>query len=378
MIFYFFITSSFWELTFKLLQISEELKSKVFCLISFLLLSFFPLCLLLFEKIKKVKQVRTALAVVVGFILCSYFSLVHITDNKIGSSDKVSSIILFGSKTSKYLPFNFLSEKEQLLLGGVVMSWLDQKFNGKFANEFLKSLEDTYDEMATDKSFHHLGSQLAYFYLDVLGLETDNLEILYYLPKKAKGEKQKIPVLLFFHGAFGNWKSYLWMWKKFADEHGFAIVSPTFGNGRWDLPQGRKNIKRTIAWIKKNNQLDLNNILIGGISNGGIGASLVINDYNDDLSTKGLILISPVLPDFVKSNAFVRNSKNMPLFIISGREDKRIAITKIEERVTFFRKEGLEVEFISMPDQDHYLILTKRDELVQNVGKWYLGNSQIK
>ena len=173
-----------------------------------------------------------------------------------------------------------------------------------------------YRNMLGSREFEDLGSVLGYTYLDLFMNQRPVGHFYEYVSSSAN-TTNRIPVILFVHGSFGGFRGYLWIWKQFADQNGYAIVAPTFGFGNWDLPGGVESIESARQYCLRHARMDGRRIILAGLSNGGRGALRAAAEHPD--AYQGLILMSPVMDDAViDSKAFAQAWERKPVLVLEG------------------------------------------------------------
>jgi len=143
----------------------------------------------------------------------------------------------FGSASpSKISPANIVPEIDQLnvLLGFLPFSEasIDRREAGRLRGVF----GGLYQAMQGDGAFSVGESALRDAYRSTIGFPLPAGHLYSYVPDNPGGGK--LPVVVFLHGEYGNLRATLWVWKRFADKHGYAIVAPTCGRGDWEGLKG--------------------------------------------------------------------------------------------------------------------------------------------
>jgi len=223
-----------------------------------------------------------------------------------------------------------------------------------------------YREMQQDSDFVAVGSVMGCAYADAFGFSFNDRHLFSYVPTHKPG--QKLPVILFLHGSFGNFKAYLWTWKQFADDHQIAIVAPTFGFGNWNNPGGTEAIDWAYAYCTNHSELDAGRIVLAGLSNGGIGVSQAV--CQNSARFRGLIYISAVLQnDVMSSPAFLQGCKGKSALVIHGDQDERIPLKYVEQPLAALAGNA-EVKTKYYPGEDHFLFFSRRAEVLADVFSW--------
>jgi poly(3-hydroxybutyrate) depolymerase len=123
---------------------------------------------------------------------------------------------------------NLLPEEGQLMAGFSIAPAMDSLLSSAQAADLKRVTRDVYAEMARDPEFRELGSAMGNTYEAMLFGRSQEGHC--YVPSSVPAGKPA-PVLIFFHGAGGNFKGYLWVLSKVAERTGFMIVAPTGGPG---------------------------------------------------------------------------------------------------------------------------------------------------
>ena len=262
---------------------------------------------------------------------------------------------------------NLVPEMDQLILASYVMPFLDSLMDEPNTQELRGQIRQVYGEMRQAPEFECLGSVLGQTYADLFLGQRPVGHFYEYIPRSAG--RQRLPTVIFLHGSLGNFKGYLWVWKRLADEYGFAIVAPTFGSGNWDQPGGEDAIEQARRYCASHPRLDPARLYLAGLSNGGrgvcLGARRAPNAY------RGLIFISPVMDtDLLLTDSFLAAWKGKPLLILHGTADNRIPAYCIREAAALLEHAGLRVETHFFEGQTHFLLFTIRGQVCGRIGEW--------
>lgn len=263
---------------------------------------------------------------------------------------------------------NLVPEIDQLKLGAYVFGKIDPYMDSARAVRVRRLFLAVYRDMQSSDEFTRLGSVLNYAYLDLFLGGRPAGHFYQYIPK-TKGNDERLPVILFLHGSLGNFKGYLWVWKRFADENGYAIVAPTYGAGNWYERGGTAAIENARRSCLAHPRMDGNRIYLAGLSNGGTGVTRAAAANGEAYA--GFIFISPVIePEIISSEQFVAGCKGRRILVIHGSADERIPVKYIEQPVSLMTGRGLDVKASYFPDEDHFLLFSKPDQVRANVAAW--------
>ncbi len=287
-----------------------------------------------------------------------------------GHSSQNSHLRSFFPTEQKYVrwsPANLVREIDQMKLGALLVPYLDPYIDKPKARRLKKLFLTVYWEMQEDSEFAEIGSVMHYAYAELGDLPFNVRHLYEYIPRQVSQEK--LPVILFFFFFLGNFRGYLWVWKQFADAHQFAIVAPSFGFGNWQRQGGVAVIEAARQYCVEHPGLDEDRIILAGLSNGGLGVSRAagVNPYG----YHGLLYISCVLERIVLvSPEFVQGWKGRPVLILHGSQDARIPKDYIDRTVLDLYHNGLWPEVRFYDDEDHFLIFSKRVEIMGQIGRW--------
>ena len=236
---------------------------------------------------------------------------------------------------------NLVPEIDQLKLGTYIFPRMDPYIDAARADRIRRLFMNVYRDMQQSEEFHRLGSAMNYVYRDMFLGSRPGYHYYQYIPM-TRPPGDKLPVILFLHGSLGNFKGYLWVWKKFADEHGYAIVAPSFGQGNWYLPGGLDTIEQARRHCLAHPRLDGKRIYLAGLSNGGTGLTRAIAANGADYA--GFIFISPVIEnDIIMTPQFLAGCSGRRILVIHGRDDERIPAIRVEESVALMKKQDVHV-----------------------------------
>jgi predicted esterase len=168
------------------------------------------------------------------------------------------------------------------------------------------------------------------------------------LPKSPPPE-HGYPVVLFLHGFGGNSQLYAGWFRDLAERFGVAAVLPSgsFAGAWWQSGE------QVAAWAALedaglHHPLDLGRVVVGGLSNGGVGAAKLAKGSR----FKGLLAVAayPSVADAEKGLG------GKPAVFLASREDDRFPISGLREAASAFRTAGSAVEVIEIPG-DHLAVV---------------------
>ncbi len=272
----------------------------------------------------------------------------------------------------RYTLSNVIPEAEQIHLGFLWAVAADSRFTAAQSRRVTPFTMALYREMERDRDFRALGSAMGWAYAELLGLPFDVGHYFLYIPRN-HGDGP-LPAVVFLHGSVGNFKTYTWLWSKFAEEHGFVIIAPSFGFGNWDRPGGDTAVFRALddaqrALAESGVAVDPARIYLAGISNGGIGVSRAALAAPERFA--GLIYLSPVMPpSIVDSAEFAAQWARRPVLVVAGMADERIPLSYVRQRATVLQEAAVNVTLREYPDEDHFLFFSQPEAVLQDVAEW--------
>ena len=172
-------------------------------------------------------------------------------------------------------------------------------------------------------------------------------DILVFEPAQDAGKS-----IIFLHGYGGNWAMPCWMVAHEATKRGFRVYCPTLDkNADWTGKVGRKIVARVFEM----NRGKTSKIILGGISNGAIGASVLSHQFSGEVS--GVLLIAGA------ANRSKPGGK--PFIAFHGRDDKMSPILPVRAYAASADKGKLHEL-----DGGHFAVLQQRDLFWSEFGHW--------
>jgi predicted esterase len=277
------------------------------------------------------------------------------------------SVFIGSSGFARCSPANVVPEIDQIKLGTFLVPAIDPILTLSGGARLRDVALPLYREMELDPAFHAMGSVMHHAYADLFGGASDAGHLYYYVPTHAPGER--LPAVVFLHGSGGNFKSYLWAWKRLADRERLVIVSPSFGFGNWDRAGGEEAVERARTYAVDRLPVDANRIHLAGLSNGGKGVSRIGARHPERY--RGLIFLSPVLEEaVVGSRPFTEGWRGRPLLVIHGARDDRVPEPFVGRAVTTLRNAGCRVAYRLHPDEDHFLFFSSLEPVLGEIAAW--------
>ena len=278
-----------------------------------------------------------------------------------------SSVHSGASSPSRFAPSSLVPEVDQLLLGARLAPYLDPYLDKARGKRVSSLVREVYAGMEADAAFQGVESVLGACYGELFGSLSEDVHYFKYVPRQ-RGPGP-YPVVIFLHGSLGNFQGYTWVLKALADEAGVAIVAPTFGAGNWWKDPSCKMLRRTREVCAADPELDASQLWLAALSNGGTGLTRAVADHGREY--RGFLIFSCVLePAVVLSPAFAQAIRGRPVLLLHGEEDERIPVRGIRQTESILRGQGARVTSRYFAGEDHFLLFSKRKELMRLCAEW--------
>jgi predicted esterase len=168
--------------------------------------------------------------------------------------------------------------------------------------------------------------------------------------------------IIFLHGYGGNFTVQCWLIAKAGLHMEALTVCPSTGpQGSWWDSQGESILKETVAYLHGRG---ITRIYLAGLSNGAIGASRLVSDFENDFA--GLILISGADPSAAMTK--------LPVLLLHGKYDERIPVSLMERYVS---APGSKATYFLF-ESDHFLLLKQADEVQNAIAGWLSQQESIR
>jgi len=116
--------------------------------------------------------------------------------------------------------------------------------------------------------------------------------------------------------------------------------------------------------------LDMDQVHLAGLSNGGLGVSYLAASDAGKLF-RSLIFLSPVFDEAaLGSRNFWLYCRDKPVLIVTGEKDNRVPLQYVHTCAKIMRSAGTKVDMTTYSDADHLLIFTHRDEFLEQLSAW--------
>ena len=230
-----------------------------------------------------------------------------------------------------------------------------------------------YAEMAADADFTAVGSALSSIYREISFEDFRDGHYFHYIPANVDRCKPT-PALVFLHGSGGNFKAYIWLLTKMADELGITVIAPSFGMGNWEKRGGYETITRAIEDAGKHAAIDPDQIHLMGLSNGGKGLCLAESAAGPKF--RSLIFLSAVWHNRIRPRELAARLQQRRILILSGGSDDRVPWDYVAGYAEKLKADGLDVTTQCFDGEDHFLFFRQRSEVLKLLAKWIAAASE--
>ncbi|MDB6095184.1 MAG: hypothetical protein JWM32_2746 [Verrucomicrobia bacterium] len=263
---------------------------------------------------------------------------------------------------------NLLPEVDHLMLCYTLASWIDPLLTAGQTEQLKRLTKEHYRQLEKDPEFHALGTAMSDSYAEVLMWGPSAHHAYLYVPAKLDRSKPA-PALIFFHGSGGNFKAYLWLLSRIADDLNMVVIAPTCGMGNWSAAETEQVASQALTAAAKQVRLDSNRLHFMGLSNGGLGVSKFAT--TNAARFESLIFISPVFDrPGLGPEAFRHVYKNRPVLVLTGETDNRIPLSYVRDSVNELRQAGARVTLQVVPNANHFLFFSHPAQVRETLENW--------
>ncbi len=142
-----------------------------------------------------------------------------------------------------------------------------------------------------------------------------------YVPENINPEN-KVPIVIAMHGGTGHGADFLWSWLREARTRGFILLTPTSQGDTWSLMEEDIDLPvltHTLQFIADNYAVDLNQVLLTGMSDGGTYTLLAGLKENSPFTH--LAPFSGVLHPEISMSGDIRHAEGRSIYLVHGTHD---------------------------------------------------------
>ncbi len=306
---------------------------------------------------------RAALASLALLLVCGVTLVARAPSGSPTEGATTRAVYLLGGGASRLAPTNLVPEVDQLALATWLVWIPDPVMNFASATRLRAAIRSAYARGREDAEAGALGSAMG----DAI-TNRDTGRMFVYEPPHAPGERR--PAMLFLHGSAGSWKGYFLGQRALAARRRMGLAQPSFGFGNWNRPGGLASIERARRWLASQPWVDPAQIYLVCLSNGGRGVTRVIR--SGPSRYRGVAFISAVVePDVLEEAPLDPSWAGTPALVLHGVRDDRIPLDYADDGVRTLRGSGFAVRYITLPEEDHYLIFTAHDRMERELSSWF-------
>ena len=168
--------------------------------------------------------------------------------------------------------------------------------------------------------------------------------------------------VIFLHGYTGNFALTCWLVAHAANQAGELAACPSAGfAGRWASTEGAQILDATVGYLRR--ERGAKRFVLGGLSNGGIGASLLAFEHAGEL--EGLLLVSGAVPE--------ASPPPVPTLLLHGANDSMMSVEVSRQFAS--RAQG-RARLVEVPE-GHFALLVRRRELGEEITRWLRGPGAV-
>ncbi len=288
-------------------------------------------------------------------------------DVETGHDAPLRAVYLEDSEHPRAALANIVPEVDQFTFGSYVMGPIDPFMDREQTQRVRALFQRVYGELAEDPAFAGMGSAMPHSYRELFGGPSDVGHMYVYTPAHEPGEQ--LPVLLFLHGWGGPFQGYLWVFRHLADAHGYAVVAPSFGMGWWRQAEAMDAVERTLAWIEAQPELDGDHVVLSGLSNGGPGVGRAAMAFPE--RWRGVAYISAAMDAHrLLGLGDSLADHGTPVLVVTADAERRIPLQGTLNAVELLRSQGVQVELEVYPGEDHFLLFSQPEAVMERLGAW--------
>lgn len=264
---------------------------------------------------------------------------------------------------------NLVPEIDQVVLGLAVLPYFNANITEEKAERLGIALSRHYNAMQSHPEFVRVGSSLGLTYEAILGREAGAFGHLYAYTPAATEDAGPRPVLLWLHGRGGNLKASLWTLKPLADQFGFVVVAPTCGNGNWTGSAGARALQQALDHCRSRPDLDLGRVFVAGFDLGCQAIPFIV--ASEEWKVDRIAMFSPMDGTaLLRTEGFADSIQGIPTLVMHGMEDLESPSAELEAAVKSLRQTNSRITQRFLPDEDHYFVWTRANELATFLVAW--------
>lgn len=320
----------------------------------------------LWRKEIKTKKDWGYKAIMVGLLLAMFCVLPRYRYN---TSDRVQ--LIYQDKTGEptyppithYLVNVFLPEEEICNIGiwGArivprvipLANWILEEFTQDDKKGNIGKFYRPFSRLNWNGLFMMSGTTSQVF--NMLGI--DNTQSVYLIKPKNYDENKKYPVVFFMHGYLGNWKLYTGLLKDLEN-----CIVLCVGTKTWSGIYSKHDIStlftRQIPFLENMGyKIDMNNLHIMGLSNGGSAVNVAYNSFSNKFKTI----------TFISTGIHQTYPISSKVLLIGGGRDHSSG--SLKNAYSILNGNGTKTDIFWDDEETHFILVNQTDKIIDFMNK---------
>jgi len=182
----------------------------------------------------------------------------------------------------------------------------------------------------------------------------------YYVPESYDSSREW-PLVVALHGGSGHGRDYIWTWLREARSRGFILLSPTAVGRTWSLREPQIDGERLFSVLdlmERNYRLDMNRILLTGMSDGGTFA--LICCLQDRTPFTAFAPVAGVLP-----STDTTHTRDRRVYWVHGAYDQMFPLYLAQNGSEMLENAGADITFRPIGDLAHTYPREENDRILR-------------
>jgi phospholipase/carboxylesterase len=170
-----------------------------------------------------------------------------------------------------------------------------------------------------------------------------------YVPEQYTPERPW-PTIVALHGGSGNGRDFLWTWVREAKSCGYLLVAPTAAGDTWSAVDDR-GLLQVLAWVEQRYRLDVDRILLTGLSDGATFTLLYGLAHPDVYRA-----LAPLCGVLHPANEVLGNlgrARGVPIYLVHGAQDFLFPVALAHVTRDTLASAGAALEYREIADLSH-------------------------
>ena len=186
-----------------------------------------------------------------------------------------------------------------------------------------------------------------------------------YVPESYDGS-EAWPLVVALHGGSGNGADFLWSWLREARSRRFLLLSPTSRGTTWSLDAPETDglpMREMVAWISSEWNVDVEHVLLTGLSDGGTMTGLV--GLGEDTPFTHLAPACGVLHPMNFAIGNLDRAREKPIYLVHGALDWMFPVVMAQEAASVLRDAGAALVYRELEDLSHTYPREENDRIIE-------------